>query len=274
MSDDIFTQIGAIIAAKGSSGIQKDDASWLALLQNCQKNTVVSDKKSDIMPPTELQPHITMQTPGKVIRQDVLDPAPAPAAQDAGNISAATLEALCGQVLQCTKCPLCKTKNKYVFGEGNPNARLMFIGEAPGAEEDISGRPFVGKAGQLLDKMISAMQFSREEIYIANITKCRPPFNRNPEPGEAEACLPYLKKQIELIKPECIVLLGAVAARFLLKHEGALAKIRGTWLEYNGIPVLPTFHPSYLLRNESSKRDSWMDLQKVMAKFGKFHKKA
>ncbi len=173
----------------------------------------------------------------------------------------------------CCRCNLhCQRKN-IVFGEGDPQARLMFIGEAPGFDEDRMGRPFVGKAGQLLDKMITAMQFSREEVYIANIVKCRPPDNRAPAPEEAECCMPVLKQQIGFIRPEVIVLLGAVAVKYLLNTTSGISKMRGRWTSYENIPVMPTFHPAFLLRQESAKRDAWADLQQVMARFGKFHRR-
>ena len=156
-----------------------------------------------------------------------------------------------------------------VFGEGNRNADLMFIGEGPGADEDEQGRPFVGRAGQLLTRMIAAMQFDRfKEVYIANIVKCRPPGNRNPEPQEAAACIDYLKRQIELVQPKVIVLLGAVPLFYLMNMKG-ITRIRGNWLEYHGIQVMPTLHPAYLLRNANHKIYVWQDLQKVMKVFGK-----
>lgn len=168
----------------------------------------------------------------------------------------------------CVRCRLREGARHVVFGEGDTNAGLMFIGEAPGYDEDRTGRPFVGKAGQLLDKMIAAMKFSRSEIYIANIVKCRPPGNRNPEPAEAEACLPWLRRQIELIEPEVMVLLGAVPSKALL-GQNYITKIRGRWFDYMGIAVMPTFHPSYLLRNPAAKREAWADLRQVMARLGK-----
>ncbi len=182
-----------------------------------------------------------------------------------------TLDELRPIVLGCTRCALAATRNNVVFGEGNPQARLMFIGEGPGYDEDMQGRPFVGKAGQLLDKMITAMQFTREEVYIANVVKCRPPDNRVPSPDEALACIGYLKKQIALIKPEAIVLLGATAVGFLLGKREGITRLRGKWLGFDGIPVMPTYHPAYLLRQESAKRDAWADLQQVMKVFGKAH---
>ena len=173
--------------------------------------------------------------------------------------------------LACSRCELCKQRNHVVFGEGDPHAELMFIGEGPGFEEDRLGRPFVGKAGQLLDKMILAMQFTREEVYICNIVKCRPPGNRVPMPEEAQACLFYLKEQIRLVSPKVIVLLGATAAHYLLDQKEGITRLRGRWLEYNGIPVMPTYHPAFLLRQPEAKRDAWNDLQQVMAKFNKYH---
>ena len=183
-----------------------------------------------------------------------------------------SFEQLADTAMSCQKCPLAAERKNVVFGEGAPQADLMFIGEGPGFDEDMQGRPFVGKAGQLLTKMINAMQFSREEVYIANIVKCRPPKNRNPLPEEADACLPYLKRQIELINPKVIVVLGAVPLRFLLNKTGIMRQ-RGNWDNYNGIKVMPTFHPAYLLRNPNAKRETWNDLQQVMQVFGKFHKK-
>ena len=201
-------------------------------------------------------------------------PAPAPECASTAGKQPETLEELREIVLQCQKCPLAPTRHTVVFGEGNPHARLMFVGEGPGEQEDLQGRPFVGPAGQLLDRMILAMQFTREEVYIANVVKCRPPHNRNPEPEEADACRGYLARQIELIQPEVIVVLGAVAARFLLQRREGITRLRGHWLGYNGIPVMPTFHPSYLLRDPSGKRLAWSDLQQVMKVFGKVYRPA
>lgn len=205
--------------------------------------------------------------------QKPASPAPVlPPAQSsaAGN---GTLAELAQSVAGCQKCPLCRHRKNTVFGEGAPAARLMFIGEAPGYDEDIQGRPFVGKAGQLLNKMIAAMQFTRQEVYIANIVKCRPDGNRNPAPDEVDACIPYLHRQIELIRPEVIVVLGAVAARALLRHDGGISKLRGRWCSYENIPVMPTFHPAFLLRQESAKKEAWLDLQQVMKRFGKTYVK-
>jgi DNA polymerase len=153
-----------------------------------------------------------------------------------------------------------------VYGEGDPRASVMFIGEGPGAEEDRTGRPFVGQAGQLLDRMISAMGFERSQVYITNIVKCRPPGNRDPRDDEVDACSPYLDKQIELIAPDVLVALGKPAARRLTGSTRAISALRGRWASYRGIPLMPVFHPAYLLRTPSAKREVWEDLKKIMHK--------
>jgi len=169
------------------------------------------------------------------------------------------------EVSKCQKCPLAGFRQNTVFGEGDPNARLMFIGEGPGAEEDKEGRPFVGRAGQLLTKMIEAMGLKRQEVYIANIVKCRPPGNRNPFREEVASCISYLKKQIEIVDPEVIICLGSVAVRYLLNIDKQISKVRGEFVKYNNnIYVMPTFHPAYLLRNPDKKKQSWEDLKKVI----------
>jgi len=181
--------------------------------------------------------------------------------------SAATLDELNGLICNCVKCPLGQTRTNFVFGVGNPHATLMLIGEAPGADEDAQGEPFVGKAGQLLNKILEAIHFRREEVYICNILKCRPPGNRSPQPEEVEQCIPYLKKQIELIKPKVIVCLGLVAAQNLLQTSESLGSLRGRVLEYEGIPLMVTYHPAALLRNPNWKRPAWEDVQAIR----KFH---
>ena len=170
--------------------------------------------------------------------------------------------------LQCSACSLAPTRKNVVFGCGSQQTELMFIGEGPGADEDEQGVPFVGKAGELLTKMIKAMTYDRSEVYIANIVKCRPPENRNPSDDEAAACLPLLKRQIELVNPKAIVLLGAVPLKYLMGKTG-ITRQRGNWMEYNGIQVMPTYHPAYLLRNPVAKKDVWQDLQQVMRYLGK-----
>jgi DNA polymerase len=179
-----------------------------------------------------------------------------------------TLEDIRADLGDCTRCPLSQTRTHIVFGEGAPDARLMFIGEGPGGEEDRCGRPFVGAAGQLLTKIITAMNLSRETVYIANIVKCRPPGNRTPEPGEVKACLPFLKRQLAAVEPQVICALGSVAARTLLGTETPISRLRGRFHEFLGVPVMPTFHPAFLLRNPERKRDVWNDVQQIMARLG------
>lgn len=177
-----------------------------------------------------------------------------------------TLDALKDHIGPCTRCKLAKGRTNLVFGAGHPNAKLMFVGEAPGADEDEQGVPFVGRAGKLLTDMILAMGFGREDVYIANVVKCRPPNNRNPEPDEIASCMPFLKKQIEIVNPRVLVCLGKFAAQTVLKTEVAISKLRGRFHERDGITIMPTFHPSYLLRNPGMKKSVWEDLQQVMKK--------
>lgn len=168
------------------------------------------------------------------------------------------------KINDCKKCRLCEKRNNIVFGRGNADSHLVFVGEGPGEREDIEGLPFVGKAGQLLDKMVSAMGYERDEVYICNVVKCRPPENRDPLPDEIKACEPFLIEQLSIIKPKVIIGLGRYACQTLLKTEVTMGKMRGVWHEYEGIPFMPTFHPAYLLRNPPAKKEVWEDLQKVM----------
>lgn len=166
----------------------------------------------------------------------------------------------------CTRCKLCTLgRSQIVFGVGNPKARLMFVGEAPGEDEDKKGEPFVGRAGQLLTKIIEAIGMTREQVYIANVIKCRPPNNRNPEPDEVAACEPFLFRQIDVIQPKVIVPLGKFAAQCLLKTMDPITRLRGRQFDYRGTVLIPTFHPAYLLRNPSAKREVWEDMKKVRA---------
>lgn len=169
----------------------------------------------------------------------------------------------------CKRCRLCEKRTQIVFGVGNPAARVLFVGEGPGAEEDRQGIPFVGRAGQLLTDIITkGMGLKRQEVYIANVVKCRPPENRAPQPDEMAACMPFLEAQIEAIHPEVIVALGATACQGLLGAPVQITKIRGRWTDYRGVPLMPTFHPSYLLRNPAAKKEVWEDIQQVMSKLG------
>jgi len=170
---------------------------------------------------------------------------------------------------ECTRCKLAKGRTKLVFGVGNPSAELVFVGEGPGEDEDRQGEPFVGRAGQLLTKMIEAMGYRRDEVYIANVVKCRPPGNRNPEPDEIEACEPFLRAQLAAIRPRVVVALGKFAAQTLLRDTSPISRLRGKWFAYEGIRLMPTFHPAYLLRSPNEKGKAWEDLQMVMQALGK-----
>jgi DNA polymerase len=187
---------------------------------------------------------------------------------DKGCASAALL-AVRADLGECTRCKLAGGRTTLVFGTGNPQAELMFVGEGPGADEDQQGEPFVGKAGQLLTKMIEAMGFRRDEVYIANVVKCRPPGNRDPEPDEIDACEPFLKAQIAAVGPRIVVALGRFAVQTLLRDPTPISKQRGRWRAYEGVKLMPTFHPAYLLRNPPEKKRAWEDLQLVMKEFGK-----
>ena len=165
----------------------------------------------------------------------------------------------------CRRCKLSRGRKNLVYGVGNPDAHLVFVGEGPGADEDEQGEPFVGKAGQLLTKMIEAMGYGRADVYICNVVKCRPPGNRNPEPDEIAACEPFLKKQLGAIRPRMIVALGKFAAQCLLRDDTPISRLRGNFRSYEGIALMPTFHPAYLLRDPSKKKEAWEDLKAVLA---------
>ncbi|HSN53060.1 MAG TPA: uracil-DNA glycosylase [Candidatus Sulfomarinibacteraceae bacterium] len=191
-------------------------------------------------------------------------PAPSPPPEPAPD-----LEALAQSTAGCTRCRLSQGRTTVVFGEGAADARVMFVGEGPGAEEDRTGRPFVGQAGQLLDRMILAMGFDRGQVYIANVVKCRPPGNRGPKDDEIAACSSFLDRQIELVAPEVIVALGRFAACRLTGTDKPMGALRGRWSRYRGIALLPTYHPAYLLRNPADKRKVWDDLKLVLAKLAR-----
>jgi uracil-DNA glycosylase family 4 len=174
-----------------------------------------------------------------------------------------SLEEIRRELGECRRCKLHRTRRTLVFGEGNEKAKLMFVGEGPGYDEDVQGRPFVGKAGQLLTKIIQSIHLQREEVYITNIIKCRPPQNRNPEPDEIECCHPFLLKQISAIQPQIICALGTFAAQTLLKTDAKITALRGKFYNLGGIKLLPTYHPAYLLRNPERKREVWEDMKKI-----------
>src|SRR5579862_7082972 len=184
-----------------------------------------------------------------------------------GSDSAAELSSIEARAKVCVKCSeLSRCRTNVVFGAGNPQAEIMFIGEGPGHEEDVQGLPFVGRSGELLTKIIAAMGFARKDVYIANVVKCRPPQNRVPLPDEVANCLPYLLSQIELIRPKVIVALGATAVRALLDVQLGITKMRGNWYTFRDIPIMPTFHPAYLLRNPPAKKEVWEDMKAVLRK--------
>jgi DNA polymerase len=199
-------------------------------------------------------------------------PGPAAGAEGCGGAEVASehesLEAIRGDLGECTRCKLHPTRQNIVFGVGSAEARLMFVGEAPGADEDRKGEPFVGRAGQLLDKIIRAMGLRREEVYIANVLKCRPPNNRNPEEDEIAQCSPFLFRQVASLAPEVIVALGAPAARTLLETGAPIGRLRGKFWRFRGTDLMPTYHPAYLLRNPAKKREVWDDMQQVMERLG------
>jgi DNA polymerase len=200
----------------------------------------------------------------------VAAPQPPAAATAATTNSLATIAA---EIAACKKCGLHLTRTRTVPGQGHPAPEILFVGEGPGAEEDRQGLAFVGRAGQLLTKMIEAMGFTREQVFIANIVKCHPPgtetVNRAPAPEEMATCIPYLKAQIAVLKPKVIVALGSIAIRGLLNTDAPISKLRGTWQKFEAIPVMPTYHPAYLLRNPPAKKEVWLDLQEVLRHLGR-----
>ncbi len=224
---------------------------------------------------TSAPPEVESDTSAVAAGADARDGAPT--VRDIGDdvlvsaeVRAATrLPELRAAIGDCTRCKLAAHRTNLVFGVGNPNADLVFVGEAPGRDEDLKGEPFVGRAGQLLTEIITkGMKLRREDVYIANIIKCRPPQNRNPEPDEIASCEPFLVRQLAMIQPKVIVALGTFAAQTLLKNRTPITRLRGVWVDYHGIPLMPTFHPAYLLRNPAEKRVVWQDIQEVMRALG------
>jgi uracil-DNA glycosylase family 4 len=199
------------------------------------------------------------------------DPGPPSARAESAAVagSATSLDELCAAIGDCQRCKLSGGRTQVVFGVGNPRARLVFVGEGPGRDEDLRGEPFVGRAGALLTDIIEkGMKLRRADVYICNVVKCRPPDNRNPEPDEVAACSPFLERQIALVEPEVIVALGKFAAQTLLATSTPITRLRGRWHRYLGVPLMPTFHPAYLLRNPGDKKLVWEDIQQVMARLG------
>ncbi len=231
-------------------------------LQGIPKGPINTEAELPQMLPPELAAPMPKPQP-----LETLLPLPATPVPPEGR--AAALQRLHAEIGDCTRCPLAYAgRHTIVFGEGDPNATLMFVGEGPGADEDESGRPFVGKAGQLLNNMITAMGLEREAVYIANIVKCRPPGNRTPEFVEATTCSQFLLRQIDIVQPRIIVALGSTAATYLLGVRQSLASLRGQWLQARGAKVAVTYHPAFLLRDPRQKAEAWKDLQRVMAEIG------
>jgi DNA polymerase len=237
------------------AAVVRQAALHLAYARELGMRDVPRRRRSVASPPAS--PVATLSAPSRTAaaRRDV-DPA-------------AALERLHRDTIgDCRRCKLAPGRTQVVFGTGNPRAELVFVGEAPGADEDAQGIPFIGAAGQLLTKIIEAMGLQRDDVYIANIIKCRPPGNRNPQPDEIASCEPFLISQLEIIHPKVICALGTFAAQTLLKTKEPISRLRGRWHAYQGIPLMPTFHPAYLLRNPGDKKTVWADVRLVMAQLG------
>jgi uracil-DNA glycosylase len=212
---------------------------------------------------------LTRATPLPATKNDLPPAAPGVSLFDSMNkIAGDSLPRILGDIGECTRCKLHRGRTKLVFGDGNPKADLVFVGEGPGRDEDAQGLPFVGRAGKLLTQMIEAMGLQRQDVYICNVVKCRPPENRTPEKDEVETCSPFLLRQLDAISPKVIVCLGSVAAQTLLETNRGISHFRGQWLDFRGRKLMATYHPAYLLRNPSAKGEVWKDLQRVMAVLG------
>jgi DNA polymerase len=229
------------------------NAGWKGF--DCSPETLLRLEEWSRPPTASDKPAPEVQQPSEML------PVPPPALA-----ASESLESIREDLGDCRRCKLWRQRRHIVFGKGDPRARLVFVGEGPGADEDRQGEPFVGAAGQLLTRIIQAMGLSRDRVYICNIIKCHPPGNRNPEADEIAACLPFLERQLAVIAPECICALGAVAARTLLKTDLPISRLRGRFHQVRGMAVMPTFHPAYLLRNPEQKRAVWEDVQQIMAR--------
>ena len=243
------------LAEKGSRGFDCSEHS-LSVLSSWKRTIDDGRQTTDICHP----PSATVPEPPELTTTS----APCESVDSSASASADSLESIQTDIGDCRRCKLAQHRTRIVFGEGSPSARLMFVGEAPGFDEDQQGMPFVGKAGQLLSRIIQAIDLTREQVYICNVIKCRPPGNRNPEPDEILACSPFLNRQIASIQPEFICALGTFAAQTLLKTTQPISLLRGHFHDYNGIRLLPTFHPSYLLRSPDKKREVWEDMKLLM----------
>ncbi|HEX9592474.1 MAG TPA: uracil-DNA glycosylase [bacterium] len=272
MSHDLRHEIANALRAQGELGLGAVPARWIDACTDGPASAPPTPPSAPVLagpPATAETPPAAAATqpPGHPTGESRAAPPPALPATDApAQPLPDDLAALRDLALGCRKCGLCETRTQVVFGVGNPRAALMFVGEAPGFDEDRQGEPFVGAAGQLLTRIIAAIELRREDVYIANILKCRPPNNRNPKPDEIALCRPYLDRQIELIRPRVICALGKFAAQTLLASDAPISRLRGRFHDYRGIPVMPTYHPAYLLRNPGGKRAVWEDMQQIQAR--------
>jgi DNA polymerase len=233
-----------------------------------QRYATVSEEITLPKPVQKPQPVKTGLTPLPAPKLSVLPRSDVSLFDSMNKIADDSLPEILADIGDCTRCKLHRGRTKLVFGDGNPNAQLVFVGEGPGRDEDAQGLPFVGRAGKLLTQMIEAMGLQREDVYICNVVKCRPPENRTPEKDEVQICSPFLLRQLDAIAPKVIVCLGSVAAQTLLETNRGISHFRGEWLDFRGRKLMATYHPAYLLRNPSAKGEVWKDLQKVMAVLG------
>jgi DNA polymerase len=260
---DLHRLAAALLEDQGALGLEGIPAAALVEVKaGARTPAVPAEPAPATAPVTERAPPppVRIAPPPAVASPPALAPPPGDAA--------AALAHVREELGDCTRCKLHKGRKNIVFGVGDPNARLVFVGEGPGADEDAQGEPFVGKAGQLLTKMIQAMGLERKDVYIANVVKCRPPNNRDPEPDEVAACEPFLVQQLGAIRPLVIVTLGKHALHTLVPGATSITRERGKWRTYQGIRMMPTFHPSYLLRDPSKKKEAWQDLREVMRVLG------
>jgi uracil-DNA glycosylase family 4 len=263
-------------AAKGRAVSSSVTNSTLAAVPDPQSE--ISNLKSQMAKskaPVSPAPRAGTAAPTQKTNLIVLPSAQAPSLfEEFESVPNDSLELIRADIGDCTRCRLSERRTNIVFGVGNPKAELFFIGEGPGHDEDIQGIPFVGRAGKLLTQMIEAMGVARDDVYIANVVKCRPPENRQPEKDEVATCSPFLLRQLEVVRPKAIVCLGATAVRCLLGADKSISSVRGKWVDFRGIQMMATYHPAYLLRNPAAKGDVWKDLQKVMAALGLKPRKA
>jgi uracil-DNA glycosylase family 4 len=252
-------------------GVQEIAAGQAGLpVEALRSAPVISERDIDLPKPTpKVDPAKTAPRAAPVPKIELWSAPAVPSLfESMAKVSGDTLQTIREDLGECTRCKLHKTRHKIVFGDGNPRAQLVFVGEGPGHDEDLQGLPFVGRAGKLLTQMIEAMGLERKDVYICNVVKCRPPENRQPEKDEVAQCSPFLMRQIDAIAPKVIVCLGSTAAQTVLETTRGISQFRGQWLEFRGRKLMATYHPAYLLRNPAAKSEVWKDLQKVMAELG------